>query len=246
MTKLELQSIIEKYHLGGLVENVKWIINKDKTLSIDFMSPTREMIGNVFVPDFPLPESQIGINNTSQLDKLLSITDGDLILDYAKEQKVITKLLISDKQFNLNYALADTLTVPKAGKYTGPETYNLEIDLSSEQVTSLIKAKNALGNSENVVVDVAESLSGDFQLDFIFGGDIEYSNKITYSIKTFLVPPGSEFKLTYNSELLKLILACNKGAESSKLYLNSQGLMKLTFQHELGLQTIYYVVAKSN
>ena len=104
MTKLELQSIIEKYHLDGLVENVKWVINKDKTLSIDFMSPSREMIGNVIVSDFPLPESSIGISNTTQLDKLLSITNGTLVLDYIKEGKVITKLLIADSQFNLNYS----------------------------------------------------------------------------------------------------------------------------------------------
>jgi hypothetical protein len=245
MTKLELQSIIEKYHLDGLVENVKWVINKDKTLSIDFMSPTKEMIGNVSIPHFPLPESQIGINNTSQLDKLLSITDGDLYLDYTKEQKVITKLLISDKQFNLNYALADTLTVPKAGKYNGPEVYDLEIELLPEHITALIKAKNALSNSENVLIYALSSLGGGYQLDFIFGGDIEYSNKITYVIKDFLVSPGLEFKLTYNSELLKSILACNKGAESSKLYMSSQGIMKLTFNHELGLNSTYYVVSKS-
>ena len=246
MTKLEFQSIIEKYHLDGLVENVKWVINKDKTLSIDFMSPSREMIGNIFISDFPLPESQIGINNTSQLDKLLSITSNDLHLEYIKEQKTITKLLISDGKFNLNYSLADILTVPKVGKYSGPEVYDFEIELSSDHITSLIKAKNALSNSENVVVEVTTSIGGEYQLEFVFGGDIEYSNKITYSIKEFLVSPGSKFKLTYNSELLKLILACNKEAESSKLYMSSQGLMKLTFLHTSGLQATYYVVAKSN
>jgi len=246
MTKLELQSVIEKYHLDGLVENVKWIIGKDKSLSIDFMSPSKEMIGNVYTSNFPLPESSIGINNTTQLDKLLSITDGELFLDYVKEHKVLTKLLISDKQFHLNYALADILTVPKVGKYNGSEVYDLEIDLTNEQIVSLIKAKNALTNSENVVIDVLKSIEGDAQLEFVFGGDIEYSNKITYSIKEFLVSPESEFKLTYNSELFKLILSCNKGANSSKLYLNSQGLMKLVFQHNPDLQTTYYIVSKSN
>ena len=245
MTKLELQSIIEKYHLDGLVENVKWVINKDKTLSIDFMSPTREMIGNVITSDFPLPESQIGINNTTQLDKLLSITEGELYLDYTKEQKVITKLLISDKNYNLNYSLADIFTVPKVGTYNGPQIYDVETELTSEYISSLIKAKNALSNSENVVVSFNNSLSGGSQLDFIFGGDVEYSNKITYSIKDLNVISTKEFDLTYNSELLKSILACNKGAEESKLYLNSQGLMKLTFIHT-GLQSTYYVVAKSN
>ncbi len=55
---------------------------------------------------FPLPESAIGINNTTQLDKLLAITSGDLVLDYVKESKIITKLLIADEQFNLNISLA--------------------------------------------------------------------------------------------------------------------------------------------
>jgi hypothetical protein len=244
MTKLELQSIIEKYHLDGLVENVKWVI-KDKTLSIDFMSPSREMIGNVLASDFPLPESQIGINNTTQLDKLLSITEGELYLDYVKEQKVITKLLISDNKYNLNYTLSDILTVPKVGAYNGPEVYDVETNLSSEHISSLIKAKNALTNSENVVLNIEEALDKGYQLNFIFGGDVEYSNKIIYSIKEFEVEPSKEFLLTYNSELLKVVLACNKGAESSKLYLNSQGLMKLVFTHD-NLSSTYYIVAKSN
>jgi len=42
--KLDLQSIINKYYLNGLNETVKWEI-KDKTLTIKFTSPTREMIG---------------------------------------------------------------------------------------------------------------------------------------------------------------------------------------------------------
>jgi hypothetical protein len=104
ISKLELQSVIEKYHLNGLIENVKWEIDKNKQLTINFMSPTREMLGKVVYNGFPLPESAIGINNTTQLDKLLAITSGDLVLDYVKESKIITKLLIADEQFNLNYA----------------------------------------------------------------------------------------------------------------------------------------------
>jgi hypothetical protein len=175
----------------------------------------------------------------------LSITEGELHLDYNKEQKVITKLLISDHKYNLNYTLSDVLTVPKVGVYNGPEVYDLETNLSSEHISSLIKAKNALTNSENVVLNVEETLGGGYQLNFIFGGDVEYSNKITYSIKEFDTTPDKEFSLTYNSELLKVVLACNKGAESSKLHLNSQGLMKLVFTHD-NLSSTYYIVAKSN
>ena len=90
ISKIELQSVIEKYHLNGLVESVKWSINKNKQLTINFTAPTRELIGTVIHNDFPLPESEIGINNTTQLDKLLSITGGDLDLGYAKEGRVRT------------------------------------------------------------------------------------------------------------------------------------------------------------
>ena len=65
ISKLELQSVIEKYHLNGLIENVKWEINKNKQLTINFMSPTREMLGRVTYTDFPLLESSIGISNTT-------------------------------------------------------------------------------------------------------------------------------------------------------------------------------------
>ena len=205
ISKFALQSIIEKYHLNGLVENVKWEIDKNKQLTINFMSPTREMIGKVVYSNFPLPESEIGINNTSQLDKLLSITSGDLELNYAKEGKIITKLLVADNQFNLNYALADLLTVPKPGAYNGPEDYSMEVILDDEAVTALIKAKNALPNIENVVIK--PSLLG---LEFTFGGDVEYANKVTYNIQNPTVNEESTFELIYSSDLLKAILIANK------------------------------------
>jgi len=238
ISKLELQAIIEKYHLKGLIENVKWEIDSNKKLTVNFMAPTREMIGSLTHNGFPLPESEIGISNTTQLDKLLSITSGDLILDYAKEGKVISKLLIADQQFNLNYSLADLLTVPKPGSYNGPEEYDIETAIDNEITTALVKAKNALPNSENVVIK--PSLNG---LEFTFGGDVEYANKVSYSIQNIDLT-GKIFTLTYNSDLLKEILVANKNADSSKLYVNSSGLMKIEFNYK-NLQSKYYLVAKA-
>ncbi len=237
ISKLELQAIIEKYHLKGLIENVKWEIDSNKKLTINFMAPTREMVGNLTYNEFPLPESEIGISNTTQLDKLLAITSGDLILDYAKEGKIISKLLIADQQFNLNYSLADLLTVPKPGSYNGPEEYDIETTIDEEILTALVKAKNALSNSENVVVK--PGLNG---LEFTFGGDVEYANKVSYSIQNIDLADKT-FELVYNSNLLKDILVANKNADSSKLYVNSSGLMKIEFNYK-NLQSKYYIVAK--
>ncbi len=49
--KLELQAIIEKYHLKGLIENVKWEIDSNKKLTVNFMAPTREMVEKKDIPE---------------------------------------------------------------------------------------------------------------------------------------------------------------------------------------------------
>ena len=45
VNKIVLQSVINKYYLGEN-ESVKWSI-KDKTLTIDFMSVNKEVIGKI-------------------------------------------------------------------------------------------------------------------------------------------------------------------------------------------------------
>ena len=60
ISKLDLQSIINKYYLDGLNEAVKWEI-KDKNLNIKFTSPSREMIGEVNFNGFKLKDSNIEI-----------------------------------------------------------------------------------------------------------------------------------------------------------------------------------------
>jgi hypothetical protein len=238
ISKLELQSVIEKYHLNGLVESVKWVVDKNKQLTINFTAPSRELIGTVTHNNFPLPESEVGINDTTQLDKLVSITSGDLALDYIKDRSIYTKLLISDNQYNLNYSLSDAFIIPKSGKYTGPEEYNIETSLTDEVVTALIKAKNALSNSESVVVT-----PGLLGLEFIFGGDVEYANKVSYSIQNLENNTGNNFELVYNSSLLKEVLVANKGMESGSIHVNANGLMKLSFNHK-NFTSVYYLVAK--
>ena len=143
ISKVKLQSVINKYYLNGLVEAVKWDVKSNK-INIKFTSPTKEMIGEISCDDFDIQDSSVGISNTSQLLKLIGTTQGDLMISYNKNNKIFTKFIISDNQFTINYALADTLTIPRTGAYTGPDEFNLETDLNVEIITALIKAKSAL------------------------------------------------------------------------------------------------------
>ena len=123
ISKVKLQSVINKYYLNGLVEAVKWDVKSNK-INIKFTSPTKEMIGEISCDDFDIQDSSVGISNTSQLLKLIGTTQGDLMISYNKNNKIFTKFIISDNQFTINYALADTLTIPRTGAYTGPDEFN--------------------------------------------------------------------------------------------------------------------------
>jgi hypothetical protein len=241
--KFELQAVINKYYLNGLIEAVKWDI-KSKNLSIKFTSPTREMLGEITYQNFPLPDSSVGISNTSQLLKLISITAGDVLLNYIQQGKTPSKLIVSDNQFTVNYTLADILTIPKAGAYNGSNEYNLETELNNEIIVALIKAKSALPESTTVMLSPTISLDGDFQLEMVFGGDIEYANKVSYFLSDFVqkdVP--SSFSLGFNSDLIKEILNFNKEATKSKMSINLEGLMKLEFETDT-IKSVYYLVKK--
>jgi hypothetical protein len=243
--KTELQSIISKYYLNSLVESVKWSI-KDNKLVIKFSSPNRTMLGVVTYSNIDLEDSLIGVSNTSQLNKLLSITRGHLELKYKKEKSHLTKLIISDNQFTLSYTLADTMIIPKTGEYIGDGVFNIKATIDNECITAITKAKSALAETDTVVIKPFIDSDLQSKLELVFGGDIEYSNKISYYIPNIELnntPPN--FTLNYDSNILKDIMSCNNDMENGLLEINLDGIMKLQFSKE-NITSEYFLVAKDN
>ena len=243
INKLDLVSIISKYYLNGMNEKVKWDI-QDSKLIIKFNSPDNSMIGTVTCDDFELEDATISISNTSQLLKLLSITNGYLDLSYIRQHKLITKLIVADNQFTLNYALADNMIIPKAGEYVGDGVYNIEATLDNESINAIIKAKSALADTDTVVFKPFINADSDLQLEMLFGGNIEYSNKVSFylpDITTNNLP--NEFKAHYNSNLIKEIMYCNKDVANCVMGINLEGIMRLAFDNG-SIKSEYYVIAK--
>ena len=233
IAKSDLTSIISKYYLGGLNESVKWTI-QDNHLTINFASPTREMIGKVEYDDIELEDSIIAVSDTTKLNKLISILGRDVKLDYQKHKNIPTKLVISD----------DLMIVPKAGEVTGEIQYGIQANLEPETIQALIKAKSALPESDTVAVKSCVGIAEDDQIQFEFGGNIEYGNKTSYFIPHATFEDSSKvFKMYYNSDLLKNILGNNKDVDYGKICITIEGLMKLEFYKE-NLKSVYYLVAR--
>ena len=243
INKADLVSIISKYYLNGLIESVKWEI-EDQNLTIKFTSNDRTMLGKIIYKGIDLEDSVIGISNTTQLNRLIAITNGYIDLKYVKQHKMITKLIISDNQFTTNYALADTMIIPKSGEYVGDGVYNIEAELDNESINAIVKAKSALVDSDTVVFKPYTNADNELQLEMQFGGNVEHANKVSFfapNITTNNLP--YDFKVQYLSNIIKEIMYCNKDVVYCKMSINLDGVMRLAFDNK-NLQSEYFIVAK--
>jgi len=239
INKIQLQSVISKYYLSGLVESVKWKV-ENNTLSIDFMSPNRDMIGKVEFDKFTVKDCELAIFDTSQFNRLLAITTNEVLIEPTNN-----KLLISDAHYNLHYSLADPLLIEKVGSVSNQE-YNLTFILTQEQVGSIIKAIEALNNSNTVCLKKTETIAGDEALEFVFGENQEHSNKIVYPIDDItILKETSEFNIPFNSEIFKNIFRANRDCEGVEVRMNTDGLMKINFQGE-DVRSEYFVVRRQD
>lgn len=240
IAKSLLSSIISKYYLGTN-ESVKWVVN-DNNLEINFISPSKDVIGRVICENFQLDNTVLPIYDTKKLNNLVSICQGDVLIEVEKINTVATKLNLSDMHFNLTYALSDMLLIPKVGSVNEPNEWEVEIDLSNEDVSQLIRAKSALSDVDNMVFKTTTDLDGNLVCEIVFGDGHGHSNKITYQLMGNVKEGG--ISVPFDSNMFKTILSANKDMESGTLKLAKGGLLQLRFNTD-EISSEYFMIRKA-
>ena len=236
ISKNLLTSTIAKYYINGLNNQVKWRV-KDNPLTIYAGEAGR--VCKVELNNFPLEDSELGVFDTNKLSKLISITNGDLVLSLEKIKAVYTKINIADSNFDLTYSLADTLILGKNTYYDNPEEgFDIELDLSQEDIDHLIKAKNALSDVNNMLINSTTDIDGNLVCEFIFGDSTGFSNKITYQMNGKV--KENDISIPFDSDIFKDILNANKDQENGTLKLSKIGMLKLNFNSE-DIKSEYFV-----
>ncbi len=240
LQKSLLQNIISKYYLG-MNESVKWDI-KENILNIKFQAQSSDLIGNITVNDFPLEDYELPVYDTKKLINLINICSEDLNLEIEShpKSKLPSKMRIDDGSFECTYTLSDSMLLPKIGQVNEPQ-WDVEILLSSEDITNMIKAKSALSDIDTMVVEGSSDFNNNKFCDFIFGDDSDYNNKIKYTVKASM--GDIIIRIPFNSEYFKLILAANKDSHNAIVLLNGNGLMKMEFKTDTTTST-YYIIRK--
>ena len=116
----------------------------------------------------------------------------------------------------------------------------MELDVSREDIDSLIKAKNALSEYNTLLIRAVKNLDGETVCEFVFGDNTNFSSKVTYQIEGNVNDVFVNAHIPFDSNVLKEILNVNKNSDNTKFYLSSKGLAKWTFSDE-DTSSIYYM-----
>jgi hypothetical protein len=241
MEKLYLTGVINKYYLKGFTERVK-IVVKDKTANIKFITLQKNLVGNIVASNIDIEDCEVGIYDTTQLLKLLNITDKFLTIQVDKHKNISKKLLIADNNYNLEYSLADTLLIPMVPVIEEPN-FDMEANIDNEFINKFIKAKKAL-DTDVFVVESSIDNELNNTINFILGGTENYTNKINFSIPASKAYNGNGTQSKFPIEEFKEILDSNEDLKTGKLFISEQGLMKIYFVGEKGEEITYFLVGK--
>ena len=122
--------------------------------------------------------------------------------------------------------------------YSNNEGYEIELNLSPEDIDHLIKAKNALSDINNMLITTTIDFDGNPICEFIFGDNTGFSNKITYQLNGTIT--DNNISIPFDSDIFKDILNSNKDQSLSTLKLSKQGILKLNFSSE-NIYSEYYI-----
>jgi hypothetical protein len=237
MDKTILTQIIESFYLNGLTSQVKFKV-KNNEAHIKFAVDNKDCIGEVIAP-ITLEDCEIGIFNTSQLLKLLHITNDFIELKLEKQNNHFLKLHISDNQFDLSYNLSDLGLIQDPGVVPNLPPHDLEFDINFDFTQKYIKAHNALDKPPRFEVGISKDFKDDEVINFMIGEKSSYSNKVNFA------EPGkitNKIKpIAFSANNFREVISVNKNA-TGKVKVYKDGLLKVNLE-EAGVKSEYFLVA---
>ena len=109
INKQRLVRFINKYYLNGTVDSVVFNSNAStQQIGTRFVSGGKDLLGEVKMDDWNYEEADIGVYDTEQLLRLLSVLDENIEFSINKAGDKAISIRLSDAYSSVNYMLSDT------------------------------------------------------------------------------------------------------------------------------------------
>ena len=235
MQKTKLNKFIQKYNLGGNVNSVKWTANTNK-LTTSFVTPDKSLLGTVVVDGVQFEDADIGVYQTDQLQKLLSVLGEDISLSLTRVGDRTTSLKVKNGSVSIDYVLSDLSVISDPPALKRLPEFQTKVKLDSNFIDTFIKGKGALAD-----VDMFTFVNDkDGNLNAVIGYSSTNTNRVNIPVET--ETNGLTEPVTFNANLFKEMLVANKECKSAVLEVSNEGLAKVNFKVD-DYDSTYYLVA---
>ena len=234
MNKQKLVRFINKYYLNGTVNSVILNSNSNK-LSARFISGDKTLLGELEMDKWQFEDSEVGIYNTEQLLKLLSVLDEDVNVSISKAGDKSIALKVTDAFSSVNYMLSDVSIINRPQRLKEIPEFEVKIDVTPQFVNKFIAGKGALAETDNFTV-----LTDGSNTKLVIGYAAINTNRVTLPVTTS--QSSNIDNVSFNANIFKEVLTANKECESATLEVSSEGLAKIVFKVD-DFSVIYWLVA---
>ena len=234
MNKKRLVGFINKYYLNGPVNSVVLNSKSDK-LSARFISGDKTLLGELSLDKSQIEDCEIGVYNTEQFSKLLSVLDDDINVSINKAGGKSISLKVSDSHSSVNYMLSDVSVINKPPQMKQIPEFDLEINVTPQFINKFIAGKGALSDTDNFTV-----ITDGTDTKLVIGYSSVNTNRVTIPV----TPSRSSNieNVSFNANLFKEVLSANRECESAKFEVSGDGLSRISFKID-DYESTYYLVS---
>ena len=181
-----------------------------------------------------MEDCEIGVYNTEQLTKLLSVLDDDINVSVNKAGGKSISLKVSDAHSTINYMLSDVSVINKPPQLKQIPEFHLEIDVTPQFISKFIAGKGALSDTDNFTV-----ITDGTDTKLVIGHSSVNTNRVTIPVTT--TKSSSIENVSFNANIFKEVLSANKECESAKFEVSGDGLSRISFKVDDYISTYYLV-----
>ena len=234
MNKKRLVGFINKYYLNGTVNSVVLNSKSDK-LSARFISGDKTLLGELSLDKSQIEDCEIGVYNTEQFSKLLSVLDDDINVSINKAGGKSISLKVSDSHSSVNYMLSDVSVINKPPQMKQIPEFDLEINVTPQFINKFIAGKGAVSDTDNFTV-----ITDGTDTKLVIGYSSVNTNRVTIPVTTSR--SSNIENVSFNANLFKEVLSANRECESAKFEVSGDGLSRISFKID-DYESTYYLVS---
>ena len=242
MDKKTIDTFIQKYYLGGTLEQVRWL-SKDGTLNVTAITSDKKFLTSVTLDKFDgFTDSEVGILETTRLKQMMTALGDNVTFALSKDEDDdtrVTAMILSDDKTEVQYVAADLDVLPPRPKTKTIPDYNVEIKLTETFIEKFLKAKAALPEVDLFTLVMSKKKA---KLEMVLGfSENINNNRIALEVETVKGKDEVKVPISFNAKILKEIIVANSGCKNPILKIAEGGLAYIEINQD-AFNSQYYLV----